>query len=453
MINLSKICRKLVRNRPCLNQRFSSTATSPIVFIDGVRTPFLASLTEYQYMMPHQLLAQAYTGLLNRTGLDSTAIDYLCAGNVQQDVRTGNVTKEAAFEAGLPKGIPGHTVTMACISSNQAVATCMGLLATGQAEVCIAGGVEFCSDQPIRYPRVVRQLLMKGPRAKTLEAKAEVGELARNFNMKAFIPEFVDPREFSSNEIMGEYCDRLCSMFSVSREDQDMFGLRSHELAFAAATAGHLSDIVPVSVPGLETKITKDNGIRVSTLEKLGKLKPAFTKNGTVTAANASFLSDGATACLITTEAKAKELGLRPKAYLREFMFSSCDPKEELLLGPAYATPRLMQKAGLNIPDIDVFEIHEAFAGQVLSNLVAMNSEKFCTEKVGVRERLGEIPLDKANLWGGSVSLGHPFGATGIRLLSHAVNRLHLENGSKGLITACAANAQGVCMIVERYPE
>ena len=411
MIHSSRVCRKLVSNNPFLRHRLS-TSSDPVVFIDGVRTPFLASLTDYQYMLPHQLLAQAYSGLLERTGISPAQIDYLCAGTVQQEVRTSNVAKEAAFEAGMPKNIPGHTVTMACISSNQAVATCMGLLATKQAEVCVAGGVEFCSDQPIRYSRVIRQLLMKAPRAKTEEAKLEVADLAKGFNPKALIPEFVDPREFSSNEVMGQYCDRLCEMFAVSREDQDRFGLRSHQLAAAAMKEGHLSDIVPVSVPGQDLKVTTDNGIRPSTMEKLGKLKPAFSKNGTVTAANASFLSDGATACLITTESKAKQLGLKPKAYLREVVFASADPKEELLLGPAYATPLLLKKTNLNISNIDVFEIHEAFSGQVLANLQAMNSDKFCQDRVGVSARVGEIPMDKINLWGGSVSLGHPFGAT-----------------------------------------
>lgn len=187
-------------------------------------------------------------------------------------------------------------------------------------------------------------------------------------------------------------------------------------------------------------------------MEKLGKLRPAFSKDGTVTAANASFLSDGATACLITTESKAKELGLKPKAYLRNVLFASADPMEELLLGPAFATPKLLEKTGLTLADIDVFEIHEAFSGQVLANLVAMNSDSFCQKRVGVKGKVGEIPHDKMNLWGGSVSLGHPFGATGIRLISHAVNRLHQEDGARALITACAANAQGVAMIVERYP-
>jgi len=430
-----------------------SQSTSPIVLVDGTRTPFLASLTQFQHMMPHELLAQAFSGLLERTGLPVEELDYLCAGTVQQDVQTSNVAKEAGFEAGLPKNIPGHTVTMACISSNQAVATCMGLIATGVHDVCMAGGVEFCSDQPIRYPRVVRQLLMKGPRARTADAKIEVGDLARSFNPAALMPEIPDPREYTTKEVMGHFSDRLCEEFGVSRVEQDDFSRRSHQMAFNAASAGLLSDIVPVKVPGLADPITADNGIRIATAEQVAKLKPAFRKGGTVTAANSSFLSDGATACLIMTEQKAKDLGLKPKAYLRQFSFVSADPKEELLLGPAYATPNVLDKAGLSLDDIDVFEYHEAFAGQVLANLKAIDSDKFCSERMGRSSKLGEVPMEKLNLWGGSVSLGHPFGATGIRLMMHAANRLIHEDGEKALVAACAANAQGVAMILERYPQ
>ena len=249
-----------------------------LVFVDGVRTPFLASLTNFQTMMPHQLLGQAMSGLLSRTGLPASDVDYLCAGTVQQEATTSNVTKEAAFEAGFPLSTPGHTVTMACISANQAVTSCMSLLATGQAEVAIAGGVEFLSDQPIRYPRLVRQMLMKAPRARTAAAQQEVGAMMMGFSGKSLVPEMVDPREFSTAEVMGHSCDRLCEVWGVTRAEQDSFGLRSHSKAHEASEAGLLSDLVPVTVPGTEEVITKDNGIRLATMEKLAKLKPAFRK-------------------------------------------------------------------------------------------------------------------------------------------------------------------------------
>jgi len=459
--NCAKMNRVFLQHRNSVSSFFkqkkllhnaTQLSSDPIVFVDGVRTPFLASLTDFENMMPHELLSQAFTGLLSRTGVATDQVDYLCAGTVQQEVRTSNVTKEAAFDAGFPLGIPGHTFIMACISANQVVTTCMGLLATDQSEVCIAGGVEFCSDMPIKYPRVVRQLLMKAPRAKTPEAKIQVGDLVKGFGPSSLAPELVDPREFSSNEVMGHSADRLCERFGVSREDQDSFGHRSHMMAAQAKKDGNLSDIIPVTVTGSDATVAEDNGIRVASLEKLAKLRPAFRKGGTVTAANSSFLSDGATACLLMKESKAKELGLKPKAYLREFAYASKDPKEELLLGPAYAIPKVLAKAGLGLNDFQVYELHEAFAGQVLSNIKVLGSETFCKENFGLAEKVGDLDMDKLNNWGGSVSIGHPFGATGIRLLSHAANRLAKEDGTRALVAACAANAQGVAMIVERYP-
>merc|ERR1712055_102473 len=221
-------------------------------------------------------------------------------------------------------------------------------------------------------------------------------------------------------------------------------------MAAQAAKVGNLSDIVPVTVTGTDVKVAEDNGIRTASLEKLAKLRPAFRKGGTVTAANSSFLSDGATACLLMRRSKAEHLGLKPRAILREFAYASQDPKEELLLGPAYAIPKALAKAGLGLSDCQVFELHEAFAGQVLSNLKALESEKFCQEKLGLSQKVGAIPMEKLNNWGGSVSIGHPFGATGIRLLSHAAHRLEAEDGERALVAACAGNAQGVAMIMER---
>lgn len=238
---------------------------------------------------------------------------------------------------------------------------------------------------------------------------------------------------------MGHSGDRLAAAFKVSRQEQDEYALRSHTLADKASNEGLLTDLDPITVPkkGL---VKRDNGIRVSTLDKMAKLKPAFIKpHGTVTAANASFLTDGASACLITTEEKAKELGLKPKAYLRQFVYVSQDPKDQLLLGPAYATPTLLNKVGLSLKDIDVWEFHEAFAGQILANLKALDSEWFGKEYLKLGGRFGVPELNKFNTWGGSLSIGHPFGATGVRLVTTAANRLIKENGKYALVAACAA--------------
>lgn len=397
--------------------------------------------------MPHDLARHALKGLLQRTQVPVEEVDHVIMGTVIQEVATSNVAREAMLGAGMSNKTPAHTVTLACISSNVATTTAMGLIATGQADAVVAGGTETMSDVPIRFSRKMRKAMLqsqKGPNWK----------LIGGLGVKDLAPELPGVTEFSTNESMGHSADRLCSAFGVTRKEQDDFALRSHTMAQAAADAGKLADIVPVKVPGKAKIVSADNGIRVSTPEKLASLKPAFIKpHGTVTAANASYLTDGASASLIMTEEKALAMGYKPMAYLRDYAYASQDPKEELLLGPAYASPIALAKANLSLKDIDVFEYHEAFAGQILSNVAAMDSDTFCQESMGLKGKVGAPDMDKFNLWGGSVSIGHPFGATGTRLLSHAARRLHDEDGQFALIAACAAGGQGVAMVVERYPQ
>lgn len=464
------------------SQRMASTvvpAGNQVVLVDGVRTPFLTSSTDYKDLMPHDLQRMAILGLMQRTGLDPKLVEYLCIGTVIQEVKTSNVAREAGLGAGISDRVPAHTVTMACISSNQAMTSCQALIAQGAHDVCVAGGVESMSDVPIRHSRKMRQWMLGAPKAKTAAAKLA---LLTKLRPAFFSPELPAIAEFSTNETMGHAADRLAAAFGVSRAAQDDFARRSHANAAQAHDQGHLSDVIPIKAPKVDgnqtnvfvfclktynnngpnicfllqgkSMVTKDNGVRVSTPEQMAKLKPAFIKPyGTVTAANASFLTDGASACLLMSEKKAKELGLKPKAYLRQFTYVSQDPKDQLLLGPAYATPKVLGMAGLQAKDIDVFEIHEAFAGQVLANLEALNSDFFCQNYMGLAGKVGALPMEKINRWGGSLSIGHPFGATGVRLAMHAAHRLVKEDGKYALIAACAAGGQGVGMIVERHPD
>merc|ERR1712223_518801 len=329
--------------------------------------------------------------------------------------------------------------------------TCLGLMYAGVYDVCVAGGVEFMSDVPIRHSRKMRQWMLASQKAKTPAAQlSAISKLRPSW----LAPELPAIAEFSTNETMGHSADRLAATYGVTRQEQDDFARRSHGNADKAQKDGNLSDVVPVKVPKVKNMIEKDNGIRVSSPEQMAKLKAAFVKpHGTVRAANASFLTDGASACLIMTEDKAKELGLEPKAYLRSYTYVSQDPKDQLLLGPAYATPKVLKMENLGLKNIDVFEYHEAFAGQLLANLKAMESNYFCTEIMGNKEKTGTVPVEKMNNWGGSLSIGHPFGATGVRLAMHTANRLIKEDGKYGLIAACAAGGQGVGMILERHPD
>ncbi|ALC42611.1 Thiolase [Drosophila busckii] len=421
-----------------------------IVIVDGVRTPFLQSGTAYANLMPHELARHSLLSLLQKNSIDKDLIDYIVYGTVIQEVKTSNIAREAALSAGFSDKTPAHTVTMACISSNAAITTGMGLIATNTYDVIVAGGVEFMSDVPIRHSRKMRALMLKANKAKTLGQRLG---LLSTFKPSFLAPELPAVAEFSSGETMGHSADRLASAFNVTRKEQDDYALRSHTLAKQAQDNGYFTDMVPFKVQGIDKVVDKDNGIRVSTPESLSKLRPAFVKPyGTITAANASFLSDGASACIIMTEEKAKQLGLKPKAYLRDFLYVSQDPINQLLLGPAYGIPKLLKKAGLTLNDIDSWEIHEAFAGQIVANLKALDSEWFCKTYLGLREKVGSPDLSKWNNWGGSLSIGHPFAATGVRLCMHTANRLVREDGKLGVVAACAAGGQGVAMLIERYP-
>merc|ERR1719221_2136241 len=244
----------------------------------------------------------------------------------------------------------------------------------------------------------MRSLMLSANKAKTMGAK--LGLLAK-LRPNYFAPELPAIAEFSTNETMGHSADRLAATFAVSRLEQDEFAIRSHTMAQKAQEGGHLSDVEPIVVSKKVGIVGKDNGIRPSTPAQMAKLKAAFVKpHGTITAANASYLTDGASACLLMTEEKALSLGLKPKAYFREYTYVSQDPKEQLLLGPAYATPKVLDMAGLKMSDISVFEYHEAFAGQLLANMRAMESDWFCTNVMGRSEKIGSIPVEKLNNWG-----------------------------------------------------
>uniref|UniRef100_A0A8C6TI40 Trifunctional enzyme subunit beta, mitochondrial n=1 Tax=Neogobius melanostomus TaxID=47308 RepID=A0A8C6TI40_9GOBI len=408
-----------------------------IVLVEGVRTPFLMSGTAYADLMPHDL---ARAGLLNKTSIPQDAVDYIIYGTVIQEVKTSNVAREAALGAGFSDKIPAHTVTMACISSNQAMTSGMGLIAAGQCDAVVAGGVEFMSDVPIRHSRKMRKTMLSLNKAKTLGQRLG---LIGSIRLAHFSPELPAVAEFSTAETMGHSADRLAAAFGVSRVEQDEFALRSHTLAKKAQDEGLLKDVVPFKVPGRDI-VSKDNGIRPSSKEQLAKLKPAFIKpHGTVTAANSSFLTDGASAVLIMSEEKALAMGFKPKAYL-SFVF---------VLRPTYATPKVLERAGLTMDDIDVFEFHEAFAGQIMANLKAMDSDWFAQTYMGRKAKVGTPPMEKFNLWGGSLSLGHPFGATGCRLATTVAHRLQKEGGQFGLVAACAAGGQGHGMLIEAYPQ
>jgi len=297
----------------------------------------------------------------------------------------------------------------------------------------------------------MRKKLFKAQRLKTMMDNLK---FITSLRPSDFFPERPQVAEYTTNKVMGQDCDVMAARFAVSRAEQDEFAVRSHKLAHEAHEAGHLpKEMVAVDAPPKFKNINRDNGIRGnSTIEKVAKLRPAFDKKfGTLTAANSSFLTDGGAAVLLMSEAKAKELGLTPKAEVVDFVFTGQRLEDELLLGPTYAVSELLKRQNMTFDDMDVIEFHEAFAGQILSNLNALASDEFAQKNLGRDKAVGKVPMDKFNLWGGSLSIGHPFGATGARLVTTTSNRLHHEKGKYGLLAACAAGAHGHAMLLKTY--
>lgn len=428
---------------------FSAAAAKAkrVVVVEGVRLPFAKSGTIYKDVLAYDMLRDAYKGLLVKAALDPAKVDYVLGGTVIQEVRTSNIAREAALGAGIPKHVPAHTVTMACISSSQAIATGTEKILAGNADVVVAGGVETFSDVPIRFSRPVRQRFIGLAKA-TKGGVPGILKLLKGLKLSDLAPEAPAIQNFHTKEIMGSSSDRLATRFGVTRQEMDEYTIDAHQKAAKAHAEGkYKGEIIPYKGSTVENGINAD-----STLEKISKLKPAFIKpHGTHTAANSSFLTDGAAATLIMSESKALELGYKPKAVLKDWDFVGVDPFEDLLLGPAFGIQKILAKNNLSIDDIDYFEIHEAFAGQVLANLNALADAKSCKELFGVDKAVGRVPSAKLNTWGGSLSIGHPFGATGSRLVNTAANKLQKEGGKYALLAACADSGLAYVGLIENY--
>lgn len=425
----------------------STAAKKNIVVVDGVRIPFTTGGSVYGKLLAVDLGRLALKGLINKTALNPASIDYLYYGTVIQESRTSNIAREAAMGAGIPVSVPSSTVTQACISSNLAITSGAEKILAGQAEIIVAGGCETFSDVPIRFSKPIRQRLLQASKALK---KGPMGALSllKGLSLKDLAPEAPSISNYTTGEVMGHSSDRLAAKFGVSRRDQDEFTVRSHLNAAKAHAAGlYVNEIIPVDGS------TVENGIKADTsIEKVSKLSPAFIKpHGTHTAANSSFLTDGASAVLIMTEEKALQLGYKPLAYLRSWTYVGVDPFDELLLGPTFALEKVLKQNKLTLKDIGVVEFHEAFAGQVLANLTALASPKFASERFSDGVPVGQISPDIMNTLGGSLSLGHPFGATGARLVTTASNRLQRENQRFAVLAACADGGLATAALLERY--
>lgn len=420
-----------------------------VVVAAGARLPFSRAGSDYREWVAYDLARMALAGVVGRAQVRPEDVDQVVMGTVVQNVATSNVARDAALAAGLPSNVPAHTVTVACISANRAIADATMAIAAGHANLAVAGGVEMLGDVPVGFSRELRRRFFDSRRYKGLK---DWPAFFQGLKPRELLPQAPAIAEFSTGETMGASADRLAARFGVTRAEQDAYALRSHQ--GAAANRAHLAEeTVPVVVPPKGAVVKADNGVREDTsLERLAKLPPAFVKPfGTVTAGNASPLTDGAAAVVLMREERAMAEGRTGLARIVDFNFVAQDPGDELLLGPAYAAPRLLARHGLAWSDMDVIEIHEAFAGQVLAVLRALESDLFGRTSLGLTGAFApDIDMAQVNPWGGSISLGHPFGATGARLVTTAVHRLHVEDGRYALVAACAAGGQGHAMLLER---
>ena len=421
-----------------------------VAIVAGVRTPFAKAGTAFKSISAIDLGKLCVAELLQRTNLDGKEVQSLVFGTVVPSVLAPNIAREVSLLPLLPKGVQAYTVSRACASANQAITDAADQIALGHLDVAIAGGSESLSNIPILHSQRFAETLVLASKAKSLPARLRI--LAR-LRPRDFIPITPAIAEPTTGETMGQSAEKMAKLNAISREEQDHFALRSHRLASAGTADGRLTaEIMPVYVPPkFESVLTSDNGIREDTsYEQLAALKPVFDrKYGSVTAGNSSPLTDGGACVLLMNEEKAKALGYPPLGIIRSYAYAALDPGEQLLQAPVLAAPVALKRAGLTLKDIDLVEMHEAFAAQVLSNLKGFES-KWWAERAGFSQPVGEVDRAKLNVMGGSIAIGHPFGATGARITTTLLNELRRRDGRFGLMTVCTAGGMGFAMVVER---
>src|SRR5918912_3975551 len=420
-----------------------------VAIVAGVRTPFAKAGTALKDLSAIELGKLAVAELLERSGVDPKEVQSVVYGTVIPSVVAPNIAREVSLLPQLPKGVEAYTVSRACTSANQAITAAADQIALGHHDVAIAGGAESLSNVPILHSRGMTEKLVAFSKAKTMGQRVALLASIRPKDLVPITPAIAEP---TTGETMGQSAEKMAKINGITREEQDRYALGSHQKAAQGTKDGRLTaEIVPVFVPPkFEQVVTSDNGIRADTsMEALAKLPPGFDKRyGTITAGNASPLTDGAGAVLLMSEEKAKSLGYEPLGYIRSYAYAALDPGEQLLMGPVLAAPVALKRAGLALKDMDLVEMHEAFAAQVLSNLRGLASKAWA-ERAGVSEHVREVDPDRLNVMGGSIAIGHPFGATGARITTTLCHELARRGGQFGLMTVCAAGGMGLALVLE----
>jgi acetyl-CoA acyltransferase len=419
--------------------------------VAGLRTPFVKAGTDFKGLAAIDLAALVVNELVVRSGLAPKEVDLVTFGEVIPSTTATVIAREVVLRTQLPRDVEAHTVSRACATSIQAATSAADQIVLGHADVAIAGGAESVSDAPIFAGRKLAHSLIDLSKARSMRERMTILAHLRPRDFAPVAPGLTEP---TTGLTMGQSAELMARKNGIRREDQDALALRSHQRAAAAWDDGRFGEeVMHVAVPPDYALVSsRDNIVRKeTTLEALAALKPVFDKKyGTLTAGNSSPLTDGAAALILMSEEKAKALGFTPLAFIRSYAYAALDPNDQLLQGPAYAAPIALDRAGLGLKDMDLVDMHEAFAAQVLSNLQAFASKAFAEKALGRAQPLGEIDPARLNVAGGSIALGHPFGATGARMIHQVARELRRRNGRYALLTVCAAGAMGAAMVLER---
>jgi acetyl-CoA acyltransferase len=420
------------------------------VIVSGARTPFVKAFGDFTAIDTIGLGAAAVAGLLKKTGLGHKEVEAIIWGGVILPGASPNVAREIALDLRLDPGCEGMTVTRACASGLQAVTLAAAAIERGEADVIVAGGSDSTSNAELKLPQKVVHAL-----APLALGKPTPGDylavLSKLMPISEILPQKPKIAERTTGEVMGEAAERMAKRNEISRAAQDEFAVRSHQRAAAAIASGRFDDeVVPVRTPDGRW-VHGDGLVRAdSSVERLAKLRPVFAKDGTLTAGNSSPLTDGGAAVLLMSEEKARALGLTPLAAFAGWAYTGVDPSDQLLMGPALAMPKALDRAGMKLSDIDLVDMHEAFAAQVLAVLKMLASPSFARLRLGREAAIGDVDPARLNIHGGSLALGHPFGATGARMVTTMANELHRSGKQTALLGLCAAGGLGAAAVLER---
>ncbi len=431
------------------SNRIMTSNGERIAIVAGLRTPFAKQATAFHGVPALDLGKLVVNELMQKHDVDPAIVDQLVFGQVVQMPEAPNIAREIVLGTGMNVNTDAYSVSRACATSFQSTVNVAESIMAGIVDVGIAGGADSSSVAPIGVSKKFARTLLDLSKAKTLGQRLS---LIKTLRFRDILPVAPAVAEYSTGLSMGQTAEQMAKTHQISREDQDALAHRSHTLATKSWQEGKLAgEVMSAHAEPYKSFIDKDNCIREnSVLEGYAKLRPVFDrKHGSVTAANSTALTDGAAAVMLMREGRAKELGYKPLGYIRSYGFAAIDVWQDMLMGPSYATPIALKRAGMELADLDLIEMHEAFAAQALANVKMFASKSFAQQNLGRDKAIGEIDMDKFNVMGGSLAYGHPFAATGARLITQTLNELNRRGGGVGLTTACAAGGLGAAMIVE----